>query len=163
MHSPVDSIEISVSRQLLIARLANKKCMEYSISSARNGVGQVMNSECTPLGRHRIRAKIGSGQPLNTVFVGRRPSGEVYSEKIAAEHPDRDWILSRIMWLCGNETGKNRSGDVDTMRRFIYIHGAPDSHSMGIPGSHGCIKMRNCDVVELFDRTPVGTSVTIKL
>lgn len=135
---------------------------QYAIATAKNGVGQQNGSECTPLGEHRIRAKIGQGEPHGRVFVGRRPTKEVYSEELAQKYPNRDWILTRIFWLCGNEVGLNRGGDVDTMRRYIYIHGAPDSHPMQVPSSHGCIKMHNKDVVELFDSVPVGTRVDIQ-
>ena len=155
------SIVINVSNQTLIALTKTGESIEYRVSSAKNGVGQEFGSECTPLGQHTIRAKIGSDEPISTVFVGRRPTGEVYHETLAKEHPNRDWILTRILWLSGCETGLNRLGTVDTMRRFIYIHGAPDSHTMGIPSSHGCIKMRNTDVVELFERVVVGTKVSI--
>lgn len=120
-----------------------------------------MGSFKTPRGRHRIRAKIGTGQPVNTVFVGRRPTGEIFTPELAARHPDRDWILTRILWLSGCEPGFNRLGEVDSMRRYIYIHGAPDTVPMGVPASHGCIRMRNVDVMDLFDRVPVGTPVEI--
>ncbi|GIX26518.1 MAG: L,D-transpeptidase [Burkholderiales bacterium] len=120
-----------------------------------------MGSFKTPRGRHRIRAKIGAGQPVNTVFVGRRPTGEIFTPELAAQHPDRDWILTRILWLSGCEPGFNRLGEVDSMRRYIYIHGAPDTVPMGVPASHGCIRMRNVDVMDLFDRVPVGTPVEI--
>jgi lipoprotein-anchoring transpeptidase ErfK/SrfK len=134
----------------------------YPISSAKNGVGEQNGSYCTPRGRHIIRAKIGAGQPPNTVFVERRPTGEVYSPELARGFPKRDWILTRILWLSGCELGYNRLGKVDTMRRAIYIHGSPDSAEMGMPGSHGCIRMRNRDIVELFDLTPVRTPVEIR-
>jgi len=120
-----------------------------------------MGSLCTPLGKHIVRAKMGEGLPLNSVFVARRPTGEIYSDTLARSAPNRDWILTRILWLCGTEPGLNRFGDVDSMRRFIYIHGTPDAEPMGIPASHGCIRMRNIDVAELFDLTPVGTAVDI--
>lgn len=135
----------------------------YSISSARNGPGQLRGSNCTPLGRHIVRAKIGAGQPENTVFVGRRPTGERYTPELAAQFPGRDWILTRILWLSGCEVGHNRMGQVDTMRRYIYIHGSPDSVGMGAPGSIGCIRMRNADVVDLFDRVAPGTPVEISI
>jgi lipoprotein-anchoring transpeptidase ErfK/SrfK len=135
----------------------------YSISSARNGPGQLQGSLCTPLGRHVVRAKIGAGQPENTVFVGRRPTGEIYSPELGARFPDRDWILTRILWLSGCEPGHNRLGVVDTMRRYIYIHGCPDAVPMGTPGSIGCIRMRNREVIDLFDHTPVGTPVKISM
>jgi len=120
-----------------------------------------MGSLCTPLGKHIVRAKIGEKLPLNSVFIARRPTGEIYSDTLARSAPNRDWILTRIMWLCGTEPGVNRFGDVDSMRRFIYIHGTPDTEQMGIPASHGCIRMRNIDVAELFDITPIGTTVDI--
>jgi len=135
--------------------------MDVAIATAKNGVGQQFGSECTPLGEHRIRAKIGTSQPANTVFIGRRPTGEIYSPELDHQYPKRDWILSRILWLCGNQLGLNRGGLVDTQRRYVYIHGAPDSHPMGVPSSHGCIKMRNTDIIELFDRVAVGATVNI--
>jgi L,D-transpeptidase YbiS len=134
----------------------------YRISSAKNGVGEQNGSYCTPRGRHIVRAKIGAGQPPDTVFVERRPTGETYSPELARSFPKRDWILTRILWLSGCEPGYNRLGRVDTMRRAIYIHGSPDTAEMGVPGSHGCIRMRNRDIVELFDLTPVRTPVEIR-
>ena len=133
----------------------------YSISSAKNGVGEENGSFRTPRGRHLVRAKIGAGQPVNTVFVERRPTGETYSPELARKHPGRDWILTRILWLSGLERGYNRMGKVDTMRRAIYIHGSPDTADMGKPGSRGCIRMHNRDIVELFDLVPVRTPVEI--
>ena len=133
--------------------------LQYAISSSKNGVGQKMGSYQTPLGRHRIRAKIGAGAPLETVFVGRRPTGEVWTPALAQANPSRDWILTRILWLCGLEPGFNRFGDCDTMRRYVYLHGSPPSVEMGEPGSIGCIRMRSLDIVELFDRVDAGTTV----
>jgi len=133
----------------------------YSISSAARGCGERNGSLCTPRGWHKIRAKIGAGQAPNTVFVGRRPTGEIYTPGLRAQHPGRDWILTRILWLSGLEPGRNRLGEFDSMRRFIYIHGSPDEDCMGQPGSHGCIKMSNADVIELFDLVPVGTRVLV--
>jgi lipoprotein-anchoring transpeptidase ErfK/SrfK len=134
----------------------------YPISSAKNGVGELNGSFCTPRGRHIIRAKIGAGQPLNAVFIERRPTGEVYTPELAGSFPGRDWILTRILWLSGSERGYNRMGRVDTMRRAIYIHGSPDTAQMGKPGSRGCIRMHNRDIVELFDLVPIRTSVEIQ-
>ncbi len=119
-------------------------------------------SFCTPLGKHIIRAKIGAGQAVNTVFVRRRPTGEIYTPELGAGFPGRDWILTRILWLSGREIGFNRLGIVDTMRRYIYIHGSPDSAEMGKPGSIGCIRMRNDDLMELFDLVNAGTEVDIQ-
>jgi lipoprotein-anchoring transpeptidase ErfK/SrfK len=134
----------------------------YAISTARNGVGEKNGSFCTPRGRHLVRARIGAGQPLGAVFVRRRPTGEVWSPELHAKYPGRDWMLTRILWLSGLEVGRNRLGDVDTMRRMIYIHGAPDSAEMGKPGSHGCIRMRNADVAELFEFVPPYAEVEIR-
>jgi lipoprotein-anchoring transpeptidase ErfK/SrfK len=135
-----------------------KQCL---ISSARNGTGQQQGSFRTPLGRHIIRAKIGAGQPVNTVFIRRRPTGEIYTPALGRQFPKRDWILTRILWLSGCEPGYNRFGSVDTMRRYIYIHGTPDSVQMGKPGSIGCIRVANHDLLALFEKVPVGTEVDI--
>jgi lipoprotein-anchoring transpeptidase ErfK/SrfK len=134
----------------------------YLVSTATRGAGEKNGSLCTPRGRHIVRAKIGAGQPLNTVFVRRRPTGEVWSPELHARFPGRDWILTRILWLSGCEPGKNRLGDVDTMRRYIYIHGSPDTAEMGKPGSIGCVRMRNVDIAELFDRVPAYMPVDIR-
>jgi lipoprotein-anchoring transpeptidase ErfK/SrfK len=134
----------------------------YAVSTARNGAGEKNGSFCTPRGRHLVRAKIGAGQPLGAVFVRRRPTGEIWTPELHARYPGRDWMLTRLLWLSGCEVGRNRLGDVDTMRRMIYIHGAPDSAEMGKPGSHGCIRMRNADVAELFSLLPPYTPVEIR-
>ncbi len=158
------NININLYLQTLdLIDFQGKLICNYSISSARNGPGQLTGSYCTPLGAHIVRAKIGTGLPENTVFVGRRPTGEIYTPELAALFPDRDWILTRILWLSGREVGFNRLGDVDTMRRYIYIHGSPETVQMGQPGSIGCIRMRNTDIVELFERITVGTSVNISM
>lgn len=133
----------------------------YSISTASNGAGELKGSFRTPRGRHVIRAKIGAGAPENTVFVRRRPTGETWTPDLAEEFPGRDWILTRILWLSGKEPGFNRLGEVDTMRRYIYLHGSPDTVEMGRPGSIGCIRMKNADIVELFDLVPPLTPVDI--
>lgn len=149
------------SQELDLLDDGGNRLKRYRISSSKNGVGEQHGSYCTPRGRHLIRAKIGAGQPLNTVFVERRPTGEVYSPKLARDYPGRDWILTRILWLSGCEPGFNRMGSVDTMRRAVYIHGSPGTAEMGKPGSHGCIRMRNEDIVELFDLVPVLAPVEI--
>jgi lipoprotein-anchoring transpeptidase ErfK/SrfK len=155
-------IKVSIGEQRLQLLEHERVVMDVGVATAANGPGEVMHSECTPRGRHRIRARIGDGCPENTVFIGRRPTGEIYSPALRAAHPGRDWILTRILWLCGEEPGRNRLGQVDSMRRYIYIHGCPDEDPMGIPSSHGCVKMRNSEVIELFDRVPAGTPVIIQ-
>lgn len=134
----------------------------YAISTGKNGMGELKNSEKTPRGRHIIRAKIGADCPANTVFVGRRPTGEIYHPDLRQKFPDRDWILTRILWLSGLEIGKNRLGNVDTMQRYIYIHGSPDDVNMGEIGSRGCIRMRNRDVIELFNWVTPYTEIMIE-
>jgi lipoprotein-anchoring transpeptidase ErfK/SrfK len=136
--------------------------MDVPVSTALNGAGEKNGSGCTPRGWHRIRARIGEGCPVNSVFRGRRPTGEIYSAALREAEPQRDWILSRILWLSGLEPGKNRMGQVDTMRRFIYIHGTPDEEPMGVARSHGCVRMRNDDIITLFERVAVGTRVLIE-
>jgi lipoprotein-anchoring transpeptidase ErfK/SrfK len=156
-------IAISIpSQELYLYGDNNHVIRQFRISSARNGIGQENGSFCTPLGKHIIRAKIGAGQPVNTVFVRRRPTGETYSPELGARYPGRDWILTRILWLSGCEPGFNRLGSVDTMRRFIYIHGSPDTVEMGKPGSIGCIRMNNEDLLDLFARVNSGTEVYIE-
>ena len=155
-------IHISIAQQwLTLFDRAGQVLHAYPVSTATRGVGEQRGSYCTPRGRHLIRAKIGAGQPENAVFVARRPSGEIYSPALGSAFPGRDWILTRILWLSGCEPQRNRLGCVDTMRRYIYIHGCPDTATLGIPGSHGCIRMRNADLIELFDRVPVYTPVEI--
>ena len=160
--SKTPSIHISITDQTLEFRKGEDgPATRFRVSTAANGHGQKMNSFCTPLGKHLVRARIGEGAPVNTIFRGRRPTGEIYRQGMREEFPDRDWILTRILWLSGSEKGFNRLGDVDTMRRYIYIHGAPDEVEMGEPGSIGCIRMHNQDLIKLFNMTPVGTPVTI--
>jgi L,D-transpeptidase YbiS len=155
-------IVVSIPRQTLsLLDDAGTELKTYSVSTALNGSGEKKDSNCTPRGKHIVRAKIGTGQPENTVFVGRRPTGEIYTPELGEEFPDRDWMLSRILWLLGREVGFNRLGDCDSMQRYIYIHGTPDTEPMGVPRSHGCIRMRNADVIDLFDRVPAGTPVDI--
>jgi lipoprotein-anchoring transpeptidase ErfK/SrfK len=154
-------IEISIPKQSLVLFDDGRELKRYSVSTSRNGAGEMEGSFCTPRGDHIVRAKIGAGQPLNTVFRGRRPTGEIWTPELGERFPGRDWILTRILWLSGREVGKNRLGKVDTMRRYIYIHGSPDAVAMGKPGSIGCIRMRNQDIVELFELAPPGTEVSI--
>ena len=152
-------LEIDISQQRCRLWRDDKLDFEALVSTALNGAGEQMNSGCTPRGWHVIRAKIGADKPLNTVFIGRRPTGEIFSPALFSQFPQRDWILSRILWLSGLERGKNRLGNVDTMRRYIYIHGCPDAVPLGKPLSHGCIRMHNQDLLTLFDKVPPGLKV----
>lgn len=154
-------ILVSIAEQRLQLRDDGDVLMDVAVSTAKNGPGELVDSECTPRGWHKIRARIGDGAELNAVFKGRRPTGEIYEPALRKQFPSRDWILTRILWLSGLEPGKNRLGNVDTMRRYIYIHGCPDDDPLGVPSSHGCIKMRNADLLRLFGQVSVGTSVFI--
>ncbi|WP_339385537.1 L,D-transpeptidase [Acidovorax sp. sic0104] len=154
-------IEIDIGRQELTLLAGNEVLARYPVSTALNGAGETHGSGCTPRGMHRVRAKVGAGCASGTVFVGRRPTGEVYSPELAAQQPGRDWILARILWLTGCEHGVNRGGGVDTLRRFIYIHGCPDGTPLGVAASHGCVRMANADVIDLFERVAVGARVYI--
>ena len=155
-------IRVDLGRQCLELFGTDGACIRrYAVSTGERGAGERSGSLCTPRGRHRIRARIGAGAPAGAVFRGRRPTGEVWSPEFAAAHPGRDWILSRILWLCGEEPGRNRGGEVDTMRRYIYLHGTGDDQPMGVARSHGCVRMRNRDIIELFELVPAGTVVEI--
>jgi len=155
-------LHIKLSEQRLRVWKGGRLLREYPVSTAVRGAGERLGSEQTPRGWHRIRALIGGGCAPGSVFVGRRPTGETYSEELARCYPQRDWILTRILWLCGNEPGRNRFGAVDSMRRYIYIHGCPDSEPMGEPRSHGCVRMRNRDIIDLFDQVQAGFPVLIE-
>jgi hypothetical protein len=155
-------IQVSIPAQRLDLFDDDACIRSYAVSTAANGAGERTGSYCTPRGRHRIRARIGAGLASGAVLRGRRPTGEICDDAVWQAAPDRDWILTRILWLCGEEPGVNRGGDVDTFRRYVYIHGTPDAVELGRPGSRGCIRMRNRDVVELFDLVPVGTPVYIQ-
>lgn len=154
-------IEVSIPEQRLELRRGEQVLFATEISTARNGMGEVAGSESTPRGWHVIRAKIGSGLPANSVLVARRPTGEFYTPALREQYPGRDWILTRILWLSGLEVGKNRLGQVDTMRRYVYLHGCPDDDVLGVPSSHGCVKLHNDAVIELFERVSTGTRVLI--
>jgi L,D-transpeptidase YbiS len=158
----LNAIRIDIAAQLLELTDAHGAPLKrYAVSTSKHGVGELNGSFCTPRGKHIIRAKIGAGAAPNTVFVKRRPTGEIYSVALAERYPGRDWMLTRLLWLSGCEPGFNRLGPVDTMRRYIYIHGSPDSATMGKPGSIGCVRMHNRDIIELFDLVEAGTPVEL--
>ena len=155
------NLKVSVAQQTLHVIQNDITIKSYQISTALNGCNEKNGSGGTPRGKHYIRAMIGTGADKNSVFIGRRETGEIFSQELSKQYPNRDWILGRIMWLCGLEVGKNRLGDVDTMQRYIYIHGTPDVEQLGKPVSHGCIRMSPDDVVGLFDIVKVGIMVDI--
>lgn len=155
-------INVSIDKQhLTVLNEAGMLLAQYPVSTALKGVGEQKGSNQTPRGLHVVRAKIGAGRPINTVFVGRRPTGEIWTPELGAQYPGRDWMLTRILWLSGSEVGFNRLGNVDSMQRYIYIHGTPDTEPMDQPRSHGCVRMRNADVLELFELVPLHTPVLI--
>lgn len=154
-------IEVDLARQELALCDEGRVLKRYAISSSKNGPGEQSGSFCTPRGEHIIRAKIGAGAPLNAVFARRRPTGEIWTPALHAKYPGRDWILTRILWLSGCEPGRNRLREVDTMRRYIYLHGTHELAEMGKPGSIGCIRMRGPEIIELFDRVPPYTKVLV--
>lgn len=133
----------------------------YPVSTSVHGAGEQEGSEKTPRGRHEVAHKLGADQPRGAVLLGREATGEICTPDLVEAEPGRDWILSRILWLRGLEEGRNRGGSVDTERRYIYIHGTPEEDRIGRPASHGCIRMRNDDVIELFEQVGAGTPVEI--
>ena len=157
----VKHIDIGIAQQTLVCLERDQEINRLPVSTSRQGIGQAQGSYQTPLGKHLIRAKIGDGQPAGAVYVGRRPTGEIWCPELSLQYPGRDWILTRILWLSGKEPGHNRLGQVDTMRRYIYIHGTAEQDTLGTPASHGCVRMSNEDVLWLFDWADVGTTVTI--
>ena len=161
MNSPDLHIKVDISSQVLELYSGSELLRSYPASTAKNGAGEIMDSECTPRGRHVIADKIGESSRVNAVFVGRKETGEIYSPQMRQSNPGRDWILTRIMWLRGLEAGFNLEGNVDSYQRYIYIHGTPDDVDMSVPGSRGCVRMRNPDIIELFDMVSVGTGVEI--
>jgi len=162
MQDQSKRVVVDLDAQTLTLYQEGRALAVYPVSTGKNGAGELSGSGCTPRGLHRVRIRIGEGQPEGTVFRGRRPTGEIYGPELAAAQPDRDWILTRLLWLTGCEPGLNRGGCVDTLRRYIYIHGCPDTETMGVPRSHGCIRMRNRDLIALFDAVPNGTLVDIR-
>ncbi len=151
-------ILIDLTQQTLLLPKHNKF---YVISSGKNGIGEQENSGKTPRGWHRVAQKIGHDAAKYSVFIARQPTGEIYNQQLAQQFPQRDWILSRILWLDGLEAGFNQGEGCDTFKRYIYIHGTPDTEPMGIPMSHGCIRMKNDEIIELFELVPEHALVYI--
>ncbi len=156
----MNRLRVHLARQELELWQDDRLVARYPVSTA--APGEQCGSGCTPRGRHRIRLKIGEGCPLNAVFVARRPTGEIYTPALGARYPERDWILTRILWLTGEESGLNRGGECDTLRRYIYIHGTDREDLIGQPVSHGCIRMKNNDLLELFNLVSNNDAVIIE-
>lgn len=154
-------ISISTHKQNMHCYSEDQLLFTYQVSTGKNGVGEIINSECTPRGWHKIHSIIGLENQVNSVFVSRKWTGELYSEEFAAQFPTRDWILTRILRLEGLEPGRNQGGDVDSLARYIYIHGTPDSTPLGKPGSRGCIRMKNNEIIELASWVTTDTLVYI--
>jgi L,D-transpeptidase YbiS len=154
-------LEVDIAAQRLHLVEHGRRIAEYRVSTAANGAGEVEGSGMTPRGRHRVRAKIGAGLPVAAVLRARRWTGEIWTPQLQAQQPDRDWILSRILWLGGCERGRNRLGCVDTFHRYIYLHGTPYVDALGTPASKGCIRLSNEDIIELFERVGPGTEVDL--
>ena len=146
-------IHIDTSSQILtlLSKDSSKILLRANISTAKKGLGEEKDSFKTPTGWHTIRAKIGENKPKGAVFIGRRWTKEIYSKKLENQYPNRDWILTRILWLSGIEPGHNRLGPKDTMRRYIYIHGTNEINKLGTPASCGCIRMQDDDLIKLYD------------
>lgn len=156
-----DKIIVDINKQTLTVMGALNAKKSYLVSTGRNGPGETMHSECTPRGLHRVYSKIGGGAPENSVFVGRHWTGEIFDTTFKMQFPDRDWILTRIIRLAGMEDGLNRGNHVDTLKRYIYIHGTPSTTELGKPGSRGCVRMKNQDIIELFDTVSLNTAIEI--
>jgi lipoprotein-anchoring transpeptidase ErfK/SrfK len=157
----LDLLHISLADQCLYGFAQGQLCLRLPVSTAMNGAGERNGSGCTPRGLHQVRAKIGASLPQGAVLRGRRWTGEIWTPVLHAQFPGRDWILTRILWLSGCEPGLNRLGPVDTFRRYIYLHGTPDSEPMGVALSHGCVRLRNADLLHLFDQVPLHCPVRI--
>lgn len=155
-------ISISIKKQKLYCFEDDECLHSYSVSTARNGIGEIKGSECTPRGWHRIYSCIGENAHINSVFVGRKWTGEIYNENLAADYPTRDWILTRLLQLDGLEVGRNKGGDVDSLSRYIYIHGVPDDVSLDKPESHGCIRMSNIDIIAFANWVRINSLVCIE-
>jgi len=143
---------VSVRDQKLLLLCDGQPVKAYQISTSKFGVGDIPNSNRTPLGRMKVAKKIGAGEPAGAVFKSRRPTGEV----IKPNAPGRDPIISRILWLTGTQ-----SANRNAFRRFIYIHGTPEHNRLGTPASYGCIRMGSKDVVDLYNRVGAGADVYV--
>jgi len=157
----LDLLHISLADQCLYGFSSGQLLLRLPVSTAFKGPGESPGSFCTPRGLHRVEQKIGDGMPLGAVFKGRQWTGEIWTQELHDQYPERDWILTRILWLSGCEPLLNQGGDVDSYQRYIYLHGTPDCEPMGIPRSHGCVRLRNTDMLQLFSWVPLHCAVQI--
>lgn len=153
-------VYISIQQQRLFFFRDGRCEKSFPISTAKNGVGELAGSECTPRGWHSIADIIGLNAPINTVFKARQPTGQIYNAELEQQFPNEDWILTRIIRLAGKEIGFNQGGNCDTYNRFIYIHGGTEK-TLGVPASHGCIRMSNQAIEQVSNELQVGDSVFI--
>lgn len=155
-------VVLAAEQRLCLVRADGEIIAGYPVSTAANGLGCEDGSNKTPIGAHRIAERIGQGEPLGRVFRARVPTAEI--AEISAD-PDyrspEDLITTRILWLEGLEEGVNRGPGVDSHDRYIYVHGTPEEGRIGAPASHGCIRMRNADVIDLFSRINGNTAIYI--
>lgn len=163
-EAPPGWLWVDVLTQNLRVMQGANEVIHYPVSTALKGLGELRDSACTPRGWHRVRAKIGAGLPTNAILRGRRWTGDCYdATQDSAENRNHDWILGRILWLCGMEPGLNRGGLCDTFRRYIYIHGTADAARLGQPVSAGCIRMSPEHICTLFPEILPGLPVFIGL
>ena len=156
------TIEIDISKQRLFLLDNMEIVRSYPISSSKYGEGSTQNSFKTPLGNHVIKEMIGNNAIKNTIFTSRintKRQAEIIHDEAKS---DNDYVTTRIMWLDGQEEGKNKGKGVDSYQRYIYIHGTHEEGLIGQKASHGCIRMFNSDVIELFNNVKKGTKVYIK-
>ncbi len=162
MNKKSKLIVVSIAQQTMACFEHDQCIASYRVSTGTNGAGELINSQCTPRGWHKVHSILGMQHDINSVFVARQWTGELYSAELAQNNPNRDWILTRILQLDGLEPGRNQGGTVDSLSRYIYIHGTPDSTQLGIPGSHGCVRMNNEDIVALAQWATTDTMVYIQ-
>tara|TARA_B110000977_G_scaffold70845_1_gene96167 strand:+ start:13951 stop:14541 length:591 start_codon:yes stop_codon:yes gene_type:complete len=154
-------IYVSIKNQKLYHISDNTINDEYTISSAKKGIGNIRNSDKTPIGLHYIKEKYGQKTPINGRMIARKFEGLIATIYQDTSSSKTDDITSRILWLAGLEEGINKGGNVDSYQRYIYIHGTSEEGKLGTPASHGCIRMSNLDVINLFDKVKEGTKVLI--
>ena len=161
-YSQNNEIIVDISEQRLYLYNNDNLVQSFPVSTSKYGEGQIENSFKTPLGLHEIKEKIGAKAPINTIFTARENTNKIAEIQINPNDTEYDFVTSRILWLDGLENGINRGVGVDSYSRYIYIHGTHEEGLIGQKASHGCIRMFNNDVIELFDMVSEGTKVQIR-